>query len=312
MGANGDENTGFTLPRGLTLRRRGASLETVASRAGTIDLLVSAQSFEIIEGTLRKGERMTLLPSEGAVEVYYLLEGSLRGDVPSGPLNVRVGDLLLTESLETPTILSADEDVRFLYVTSSPTFHEISGRLGELMELAVEVEIKDGYTAEHCLRLQRLAYETGRELGLTPDRLRLLSYAAYLHDVGKIKVPAAMLEKPAALTQDEWALMRQHPIFGRELLETTFMREAGRIVEGHHERMDGSGYPYGLAGGNILLESYIVAVADAYDAMTTERPYHKAVSHEEAVAEVRRCAGLHYPVEVTEAFFATLKKTESV
>ena len=221
---------------------------------------------------------------------------------------MRAGDLLLTESLEAPLILSASDEVRFLYVTSRPTFHEISGRLGELMALAVEVEIKDGYTAEHCLRLQRLSFETGRALGLAPDRLRLLSYAAYLHDVGKIKVPTAVLEKPAELSQDEWALVRQHPTFGRELLETTFMREAGRIVEGHHERMDGSGYPYGLAGEDILLESYIVAVTDAYDAMTTERPYHRAVSREEAVAELRRCAGLYYPAEVTEAFLATLER----
>ena len=308
MGVNGAEENGFGLPKGVTLRRQGASLETVASRAGKVDLLVSAQDLEIVEGTLEKGERITLVPSAGAVETYYILAGSLRGDLPVGPLNVRAGDLLITESLEAPLILSADEAVRFLYVTSRPTFHEISGRLGELMELAVEVEIKDGYTAEHCLRLQRLSFETGRELGLAPDRLRLLSYAAYLHDVGKIKVPTAMLEKPTELTQDEWALMRKHPTFGRELLETTFMREAGRIVEGHHERMDGSGYPYGLLDEDILLESYIVAVTDAYDAMTTERPYHRAVSHEEAVAELRRCAGLYYPAEVTEAFLATLER----
>ena len=295
-------------PEGLTLRRQGASLERVGSRAGAIDLLVSAPTLEIIEGTLQQGERITLVPSAGAVETYYILAGSLCCDLPSGPLNVGVGDCLVTESLASSTILSATEAVRFLYVTSSPMFHVISGRLNELMQLAVEVEIKDGYTAEHCLRLQKLSYGTGRELGLAPDRLRLLSYGAYLHDVGKITVPVSILEKPGDLTQEEWAVMRQHPIFGRELLETTFMRDAGVIVEQHHERMDGSGYPYGLAGESILTESYIVAVTDAYDAMTTERPYHQAVSHEAAVAELRRCAGLHYPAKIAEAFFATLKR----
>lgn len=105
--------------------------------------------------------------------------------------------------------------------------------------------------------------------------------------------------------------MKQHPTFGRELLEATLMKEAGQIVEQHHERLDGSGYPFGLSGSDIPVESAIVAVVNTYDAMTTERPYQRAFEPEEAFAELRRLAGLHYPEEVVEAFLAAIKDFKS-
>lgn len=306
------------LPGGLLVRRQGESLETVSSKAGEIRLLVSEGSTEVIEGVLGRGERITLTPAAGSVETYYLLEGALRYD-PSGerrgrerpsPLIVGPGDHIVTKALAEPVTFVAQRDVRFLYVTSQPIFHEVSQKVGELMRLSIEVEVRDGYTAEHCYRLQALSYATGRVLGLPPNRLYLLNFGAYLHDVGKIKVPAAILQKPAALTPDEWAIIKKHPTFGRELLESTFMSEAGAIVEQHHERSDGSGYPYGLSGDAILVEASIVAVADTYDAMTTDRPYRRASSPAEACAEIRRYAGRHYPVEVVEAFFEALRGSD--
>ena len=296
------------LPLGLSIRKQGESLETVSSKAIEVQLLVASQGIEILEGQLNKGERITLVPSGGAVETYYILEGRLHSELDSGSVNVGVGDYLVTESLEESYTLLAQTDVRFLYFTSQPTFHEISQELGDLMRLAVEVEVKDGYTAEHCRRLQMLSYAAGQELGLAQSRLYLLDYGAYLHDVGKVKVPAHILQKPSTLTQAEWALMKKHPTFGREMLEKTYLKKAGTIVEQHHERFDGSGYPYGLSSEGVLPESYIVAVADAYDAMTTDRPYRRAAPPEEAFAELRKYAGIYYPEEVVRAFISVVTR----
>lgn len=172
--------------------------------------------------------------------------------------------------------------------------------------------MKDGYTADHCDRLQALSYATGLELGLSTSRLRLLDQGAYLHDVGKISVPIEILQKPSSLTSSEWDAIKRHPTAGRELLDKTFMKEAGKIVEQHHERLDGSGYPYGLAGSDVLIEATIVAVADTYDAMTTDRPYRRALSRDEALAEIQKYAGVHYPKEVVRAFMSAIKKLEKL
>ena len=296
------------LPLGLSIRKKGESLETVSSKAIEVQLLVAGSGLEIHQGRLNQGKRITLVPSGKAVETYYILEGQLRSDAAAGSIDVGTGDYLVTESLTESYTLLAQTDVRFLYFTSQPTFHEISEELGDLMRLAVEVEVKDGYTAEHCRRLQVLSYAAGQELGLAQDRLYLLDYGAYLHDVGKVKVPANILRKPSTLTQAEWALVKKHPTFGRELLEKTYLKRAGIIVEQHHERLDGSGYPHALSGEGVLVESYIVAVADAYDAMTTDRPYRRAAPPEQAFAELRKYAGIYYPKEVVSAFISVITR----
>ena len=292
------------LPPGLTIRKKGESLETVASKAIEVQLLVAGQGLEIHQGILHKGERITLESVEQAMETYYILEGTLL----CGSEVLGAGDYLVTEALQGTYTLSARTDVQFLYLTSMPTFHRVSRELDELLQLAVEVEIKDGYTAEHCRRLQILSYAAGRELGLAQDRLFLLDYGAYLHDVGKVKVPVSILQKPSALTKAEWVIMKKHPIYGRELLEKTYLKKASTIVEQHHERLDGSGYPYGLSKDEILIESYIVAVADTYDAMTTDRPYRGALPPEEAFAELRKHADIYYPKEVVKAFISIVKR----
>lgn len=299
---------------GVTIRRRGESLETVVSELSEIKLLVSRQNLEVMEGGLQRGARFSLHPttdsSHQATELYCLLEGTLCCDLPSGPVVIYPGDWLVNEHLLEATIFTATTDVRFLCLSSQPVFHGISEALTELKRLAVEVETKDGYTADHCERLQTLSYATGRELGLSHARLYLLDYGAFLHDVGKVRVPIEILQKPSKLTPEEWDVIRQHPTFGREMLERTFMKPSSVIVEQHHERLDGSGYPFGLARDEILVESYIVAVADTFDAMTTDRPYRGALPQSEAFEELRRFEGTHYPSGVVRAFFSAVKKLE--
>ena len=299
------DNDDPVLPKGLSIKRQGESLEAARSNTGEIQLLSTRHTVELVRTTMKADKRITLTPSpdeDQATETYFILKGVLRCDLPTGPLRVNSGDYLIAENLEQPIIFTTETSVEFLYLTSQPFFHFISDELHELRQLAVEVEQKDGYTANHCERLKSLSYETGSVLGLSHQRLHYLDYGAYLHDVGKVDVPIEILNKPSSLTPLEWDIIKKHPIFGREMVEQTFMKEAGPIIEQHHERLDGSGYPYGLSGDEILTEAYIVAVADAYDAMTSNRPYRRAMSHDEAITELSRFAGQHYPSEILEAF----------
>ena len=287
-------------------------MEQARSNVGEVSLLALTQGLELIKGTLQKGYRLHLYPPEdpGArpTEIYFLLHGSLEFDSQDGARTLDPGDYLVAQDLQAAAVLTAQTDIEFLYMTSQPSFHEISGSLRTLRNLTRTLAEKDaGETEEHCRRMRTLSYAMGKKLGLSQHRLHLLDYAAYFHDVGKIKVPANILTKPAALTPEEWVVVKRHPVYGRELLAETFIREAGEIVEQHHERLDGSGYPYGLTGPDILTEAFIIAVADSYDAMTSNRPYRRALAQGAALAELAHYAGQHYPEEVVAVLETSIK-----
>lgn len=295
-----------SLPKGLTIRKRGESIETVTTNAIEIRLLAAGGGTEVLQGSLKKGEFITLTSTGDAVETYYILRGVLSYNAAAETLKLSAGDTLITEELSEPVSVVAETRVDFLCLTTQPTFAELSRDVRELMQLADDIELKDGYTAGHCRRLRTLSNAVGEVLDLPSQRLHLLNYGAYLHDVGKTKVPLSILKKSGKLSREEWKIIKKHPIYGRELLEQTFMREVGPIVEQHHERFDGSGYPYGLQGDEILLEAAIIAVVDTYDALTTDRPYHKAVSSGEAQAELKYQAGKLYDRTAVEAFLKVL------
>ncbi len=291
---------------GLVILRSGESVESVTTKSGVFRLLASLPGVELHLGTLVKGKQLNLVPfdgsPEGASEAYYVLRGSLRASPPTGPIRVGQGDLILAESLTEPVIFETTEEVEFLYISNRPTFHQVSGQLRELMRLAAEVETRDAYSAGHCLRIQKLAFATGKELGLPHPRLYLLEYGSYLHDLGNLRLPRAMLVKRGALTAEEWVEMKRHPGYGKDMLRGTFIPDAGLIVEQHHERLDGSGYPQGLRGDQIQVEASIVGVVDTFDAMTTERPYRPAATREQALSELEDSAGALFPRDVVSAF----------
>ena len=304
---------------GLELYRAGSYAETVRSRSGEVGLRVTEPGLELMEGRLEAGERLTILPPnfdgltgpESYTEVYYVLAGRLRTGAAKAEY-LGPGDILVARELQEPVIFTVERDVTFLCVTTQPTFHEVSEILRELKGLADEVELKDKGSSDHCKRVRELALQMGRRLGLSDHRLLLLDYSAYLHDVGKVEVPADILLKPGALSAEEWAVIKQHPTHGKKMVEKTFMHEIGPIIEQHHERFDGGGYPYGLAGDEIRVESYIVAIADAYDAMTNDRPYHAAISKLQAVAEIVRGSNSRYPADVVQAFLDSLDNSGNI
>src|SRR5207253_4059716 len=146
-------------------------------------------------------------------------------------------------------------------------------------------------------------------LRLEEARLDALRFGGLFHDIGKLAVPDTILTKPARLTDDEYELIKRHPGDGAKIVaKFSRLREAVPLIRHHHERWDGRGYPEGLAGDAIPLEAGIVGLADAWDAMTTDRPYHRALTLEEASEEIRRGRGSQFSPAVVDAFFAVLRR----
>jgi HD-GYP domain-containing protein (c-di-GMP phosphodiesterase class II) len=171
-----------------------------------------------------------------------------------------------------------------------------------IVTLALAMEAKDPYTNGHSLRVQSRAAAVARALGFAGPRLQCLVYSAELHDIGKLAIPDEILNAPRRLTQSEWKTVQLHPGRGIELVQHLTHLKAGHdAILHHHEHLDGTGYPGGLRGDDISQEARILAVVDAYDAMTSARAYRPPMSHEEAAAELRRCAGTQFDSEIVEA-----------
>lgn len=172
-----------------------------------------------------------------------------------------------------------------------------------LSALGSALDARDHETAGHSARVTALAVKIAKRFGLKDSQLKFIRWGALIHDIGKIGVADAILRKPGALNDAEWVEMRRHPEIGYAMLKNIlFLRPALDLVRHHHERYDGKGYPLGLVGETIPLAARIFAVADTYDAMTSDRPYRKARSHEDAMAEIRQLAGAQFDPRVVAAF----------
>jgi two-component system cell cycle response regulator len=164
---------------------------------------------------------------------------------------------------------------------------------------------------DHGDSVAKLAVAVGRRLDLPETELRALARAAELHDIGKMALPDAILEKPGPLTEEEWEFVRQHTILGERILSAApSLATVAAVIRSSHERWDGAGYPDGLAGEAIPLAARIVFVCDAYDAITAERPYSPARSRDEALEEVRRCGGTQFDPAVVSTFCEVLAARE--
>jgi putative nucleotidyltransferase with HDIG domain len=272
------------------------------------------------------------------------LAGQLAGDTAAGVgrewailgvpprLQLRMtGLVFLVDVLLTPIGLMAalvahDEPLAFLLVLPLAALlrvfaRERTVRIDQAIELSAAyrgtalllgevIAHDDQYTGEHSYGVISLSLEIADELGLDEDDRRLVEFGALLHDVGKIAVPKEIVNKPGPLNDDEWAVMRQHTIAGQRMLDKIGggMTEVGAIVRSSHERWDGNGYPDGKTGEDVPLPARIVAVADAFSAITTVRPYRRAQSPQAAVKELRACAGTQFDPEIVDALVAVLER----
>jgi diguanylate cyclase (GGDEF)-like protein len=182
-------------------------------------------------------------------------------------------------------------------------------QLAAAMLLAETLDLRDVATARHSETVGRYAEQIARELQFEVARVERIRAAGILHDIGKLGIADAVLHKPGALDAHEWVEIKRHPEIGSRILEHANLRDIGDWVLAHHERIDGSGYPQGMAAATIPVEARILAVADAYEAMTSDRPYRRALPLEQARAELRRCAGTQFDAEIVAVFERVLDRT---
>ncbi len=185
---------------------------------------------------------------------------------------------------------------------------EMVGAHGVIAALANAVEAKDSTTEMHCQRLAGLAHQLGMSAGLEPASLKGLVFGALLHDIGKIGVSDAILNKPGPLSREEWAEMRLHPLIGERICEPlATASQFSAIVRHHHERWDGAGYPDGLRGERIPMGARIVGLVDAFDAIIHERPYRPARSVDEAIEELKRKSASQFDPDLVRLFLPLIE-----
>jgi HD-GYP domain-containing protein (c-di-GMP phosphodiesterase class II) len=212
------------------------------------------------------------------------------------------GEIRLVEDLAVQAVAAIEQAQLFARVRSDANELENSYDT-TLKVLMAALDAKDNDTEGHCERVAKLTVQLAKFMDVPDSSLVDIERGALLHDVGKIGVPDAVLKQPTKLNAMEWEAMRKHPLLaGVMVSKVGFLEKALPILLYHHERYDGTGYPFGLVADNIPLEARIFSIVDAYDAMTSDRPYRSAMTHEAAMAEVRANCGTQFDPNVVESF----------
>ncbi|MGH7642860.1 MAG: HD-GYP domain-containing protein [Candidatus Dormibacteria bacterium] len=206
-------------------------------------------------------------------------------------------------TLAAPVAIVQTATNRWMRAQQARAVEAQSGFNATLVSLSKAIDLRDSDTEGHCRRVVEYSLMMGRYLKFSDEDLLRLCHGALLHDIGKIGVPDAILHKPGPLTEDEWTVMRTHPQLGALLVaDVRQLEKAREVILAHHERFDGKGYPNGLAGESVPLAARVFTIADAFDAMISDRPYRSAMSLMDARSEVRRCCGTQFDPTAVEAF----------
>ncbi|HYP01974.1 MAG TPA: HD domain-containing phosphohydrolase [Pyrinomonadaceae bacterium] len=302
-------------------RTVGSAEEALALlRAEKFDLIISDIQMEGMSGLEMIPHVRALAPEtviimiSGAQTIECAIEALRAGafDYVTKPFDLRHVEVAVERAREHRELLRSKRRYEtFLEESIKLRTKELGQALASLEDayrttlkaLAAALETRDTDTHGHSERVVSFSLRLGRELNLNEKQLRALEFGALLHDIGKIGIPDMILRKPAALTEDEWATMRQHPALGQQILRgISFLEGAARVVGQHHEKWDGTGYPQGLRGDEIDLNARIFAVADAFDAMVSHRVYRAGKPYEAAAAELERHAGRQFDPVIVAAF----------
>lgn len=254
----------------------------------------STKHIPIILVTARAGAEMLSKGFQAGADDY------ISKPFDSVELKARIRSLLRIRDMEAELVL-ANRNLNMR--TSDLVEQQHSLYLSTVKSLASAIDAKDEYTRHHSTRVTDFSLKIARSMGLSENELEELELAALLHDIGKIAVPEHILNKPGKLTEEEFASIKEHPGRGQIILEPVVeLKDIGVVVRSHHEKYDGSGYPDGLKGREIPLGARIMAIADAYDSITSKRPYRDASSHRRAMKEIIRCSRTQFDPEVVEHF----------
>ncbi|MCA1030752.1 HD-GYP domain-containing protein [Bacillus timonensis] len=294
--------------KGFQLYTSNKRIEEVKQGSSILSLLGRGDGTEVLMQQIFANKLFYIYPSDRkeTMEFFYIISGQVYCEALKKEL--KENDYFYVQELAEPVLLKTMIDTKLLWISTEPIYHYISENIQKLIKVVKEVEQKDRYTFNHSERVQEYAMKMGIKLKLSKERLDNLFIASVLHDIGKIHIPEEILNKPGKLTDEEFALIKKHPTDGAEMVKDTYYKDIAPIIEQHHERLNGTGYPLGLKDEDILLEAKIIAVSDTYDAMTEDRAYRKAFSTQHAVDEICQLIGTHYDHRVVDAFIEVLKE----
>jgi putative nucleotidyltransferase with HDIG domain len=294
---------------GFRVGKKGTSLETVLLNTNEISLLARGDGAEILLENIEKDRLFYIYPSDDSqvLEFHIVLSGEIVCELNDEKIVLGPHDYFAAKGITEPIHFTALTPVTLLCVITEPTFGSISNDISSLMDIVKQVEVKDRYTYLHSNRVANYSIKIAKKMKLNKAQLENLNTASSLHDIGKIHVPEEILNKPSKLTDEEFDIIKKHPSDGAEMMRGTFYEELAPIIEQHHERLNGSGYPRGLCGEEILLEAKIIAVSDTFDAMTEDRVYRKASNAQEAFDVIKSAVDTLYDREVVDAFEKVLK-----
>jgi hypothetical protein len=263
-------------------------------------------SLELLTGGLREIRSVLVMPMITKDRVLgILILGEMRGFKRS---RFSSSKMVLTQALAKQAATAIDH-ARLLIEVIEKSKAIREAHFDSIKALAEALETKDVYTRGHSERTVHYTVVIGKRLGLSEKELEWLQYGAILHDIGKIGIPENILNKPGPLTKEEFEIMKRHPVMGAEIIRhIKYLDPVVPIVLHDHERYDGNGYPHGLSGEAIPLGARIIALVDAYDAMTTDRVYRKAIPKEEAIEQIRLKAGTQFDPTLSSLFIDILSK----
>lgn len=255
-----------------------------------LKLLAKCGNLEIMQQRIMRNATAWLVPSdtEDDMEFFYVCSGQVMFLVDGTEQRVSPGESFYIRGLSAELLLHAEQDTELLYVSTMPVFDDNLGFQMELTKLIEQIDEKDHYTFRHSRNVMRYSVKLREALKdeCTMDMEELV-IASLFHDVGKCKIPDDILKKQGRLTAEEYEMMKLHSLESARLLATHYGERIVQIAGTHHERLDGSGYPEGLKADQLNFESRLVAVADAFDAMTTNRGYNRVKTFEDAAEELR-------------------------
>lgn len=296
------------MDKGLHIGKNDSFLDRFVQNKAELRLLSRGDGAEVMLQKIGANETVMIEPGDNAelMEFFYILDGELEIEDGETKTNLHIGDYFYAHHLMEHIHFITKTNVTLLYFSTQPTFHYISSIVRDLLCLANSVEEKDIYTHGHIQRVKDYGIRIGNKMRLSKEKIENIGFAALFHDLGKINVPDKILNKPGRLTDEEFQTIKNHSQWGAEMVTKTYFQNISEIIEQHHERIDGSGYPKGLMDNDILIEAKIIAVADSYDAMTSERSYKDVLSPREAVDELILLREKQYDSDVVDAFIEVL------
>jgi putative two-component system response regulator len=269
----------------------------------TVIVITGYPSFETVQEALRLGAYDYITKPFNLEEIFFIVKRAVEFR------RLRLANKKLMKELEEENIILEKKvkertgDLKELYKNMQSAY------MATVKALAQAIDAKDHYTHSHSQNVTKYAVAIAKEMGFSQREVHTLREACQLHDLGKIGIHDYILNKSEKLTQEEWEKIRSHSLRGAEILEPlTFLDKAIILIRQHHEKYDGTGYPNGLTGEEIKLGARIIAVADAFDAMISERPYRKAYSKKYAISKLKETSGTQFDPQIVKSFLEVLKK----